>query len=1111
MEAQSLPPAPAVVAVLVTHDPGPWLEDALASLRAQDYPNMSVLVIDAGSGADPTARVASTFPEAYIRRLDGGIGFASAVNEVLSMVEGASHYLLCHDDVALYPDAVRLLVEEAYRSNAGVATPKYVEWDAPDRLLAVGGTTDRVGVLRPMIERGELDQGQHDAVREVLVAPGGATLVRADLFAALGGFDPMIDGYGEDVDLSWRARLAGARVIVVPAARVRHLEATASGLRETSAGALAPDVAQRVSETNRLRTLITCYRWFDLLWALPLAVVWLLGEALSSLARGRREAGWSQLAALGDVWHHPVSRWRVRRRAQARRQVGDASVRRLQVRGNTRLRTFLRESRLGAAGAVSISGNGSDAGLFSDWEDLEGTDPAFTGDRADSRKRSDRDRHSGPGTIAWKWVGVVALALGLVLLFGSRNLIGHRIPLVGQIPDTSGGWSSLWRSWWSAWQPGGLGAAAPSSPAIGFLGVGATILLGAVGVLQHVAVLGTLVVGPIGAYRAARWWGSRRAQVAGMVAYAVVPVPYNALAQGHWGGLVAFAAAPWVVSWLARQSEDVPFPTEAVRRVWAPVIALGALTAVVASVAPSFLLVVPLVGLGLLAGSALAGGGGGVAMLRTAALASVGAIVLLLPWSLPLFGSGVALFGPSPGPSGRLGFAQVLLFHTGPFGSGLLGWFLLAAAALPLVIGNTWRLSWATRMWTVALLLFVVVWAGRRGWVPAIPVEVALAPAAAALASSVALGAAAFELDLPGYRFGWRQLAATGAAVALGLASVQLLSASLGGRWKLPSADASSVLGFLPASHGGDYRVLWVGAPDALPLAGRQLSPGMAYGTSYNGLPALTEQWVSSPAGATDHLGTDLQLVEKGLTTKLGHLLAPAGVLYVIVVDRNGPKASGSLPEPVPGALMAGLALQTDLQAVGVGDPAYSVFENAAWAPVKSVLAPDVAEAATSIGGAGDRALQQLDLTGSAPVLSSGAKPAVRPGSTVYFGSSRTSGWRLEAGGRSVGSHPAFGWAMSFAVPATGSPYGSEPARLSYSSPPWIRLGDLLVVLIWIAAVALLVFDRRRRSSIPPPRVDPEWFQPLTLTTAQPRHRQASRRRPAAVGAVTDEEMWSGE
>ena len=49
------PSAPPVVAVVVTCDPGPWLEDALSALASQDYPNLSLLVIDAASTDDPTA------------------------------------------------------------------------------------------------------------------------------------------------------------------------------------------------------------------------------------------------------------------------------------------------------------------------------------------------------------------------------------------------------------------------------------------------------------------------------------------------------------------------------------------------------------------------------------------------------------------------------------------------------------------------------------------------------------------------------------------------------------------------------------------------------------------------------------------------------------------------------------------------------------------------------------------------------------------------------------------------------------------------------------------------------------------------------------------------
>ena len=381
-------------------------------------------------------------------------------------------------------------------------------------------------------------------------------------------------------------------------------------------------------------------------------------------------------------------------------------------------------------------------------------------------------------------------------------------------------------------------------------------------------------------------------------------------------------------------------------------------------------------------------------------------------------------------------------------------------------------------MWTVALLLFVVVWAGTRGWLPALPVDVALAPAAAALAASVSLGAAAFELDLPGYRFGWRQLAATVAGLALGVASVPVVAASFGGRWKLPSADASSVLAFLPGDQSGDYRVLWVGAPESLPLAGRQLSAGTAYATSYNGLPTLTDQWLSSPAGATHVLGSDLALVQRGLTTEVGHLLAPAGVRYIVVANRNAPAASGGLPGPVPVALLVGLSVQTDLDTVQIGDTAYTVFENAAWAPARAILAPGVARFAGSPAASDPRALQQVDLTGSSPAVSGTSRSVLVPGSTVYYGATRTAGWRLDSSGHEVAAEPAFGWAMSFKVPQPegGSSTGT-PARLTYSSPLSIRAGDLLAILLWVGAGALLIFYRRRRASGPAPS-RPHWFRP---------------------------------
>ncbi|HCB34973.1 MAG TPA: glycosyl transferase, partial [Acidimicrobiaceae bacterium] len=124
--------------------------------------------------------------------------------------------LLVRDGVTLAPDAVSVLVDDALDSDAGVVGPKILDRDRPGYLADVGGTVDRLGVLTPTATLGELDQMQHDGERDTFVATAGAMLVRADTFAEIGGFDPLLDG--DHVDLCWRAQMSGRRVRVVPGA-----------------------------------------------------------------------------------------------------------------------------------------------------------------------------------------------------------------------------------------------------------------------------------------------------------------------------------------------------------------------------------------------------------------------------------------------------------------------------------------------------------------------------------------------------------------------------------------------------------------------------------------------------------------------------------------------------------------------------------------------------------------------------------------------------------------------------------------------------------------------------------------------------------------------------
>ncbi len=395
-EAEQVPP---VVAVVVTRDPGPWLEETLAALGAQDYPALSVLVLDAASAEDPTPRVAAVLPEAFVRRLDRDGGFGANVNHVIDMVHGAPLLLLCHDDVAPDPDAVHVLVEEAYRSNAGVVAPKQVGWADPTRLLHVGMAVDRTGAVVDRVLPLELDHGQHDAVRDVFVAPGGCTLVRADLFASLGGFDPLVVGMGEDLDFCWRAQLAGARVVVAPAARVRHLELVAGGLRALPVGSAAqaadaaeastdgPDVAacsapsavgagsapggsggagsapggsggpgvsaggiqqgpslQELQRRHELYTILKAYDAAHLARVLPQALVLAIAEVVVALLTGHRH----RAVAVVRAWRWNLAHLaavRAGRAAVARvRHVDDHVIRRQQVRGSARLTTYVRRA-----------------------------------------------------------------------------------------------------------------------------------------------------------------------------------------------------------------------------------------------------------------------------------------------------------------------------------------------------------------------------------------------------------------------------------------------------------------------------------------------------------------------------------------------------------------------------------------------------------------------------------------------------------------------------------------------------------------------------------------------------------------------------------------------
>jgi GT2 family glycosyltransferase len=1015
--------APPVVAVVVTSNPGPWLEDTLASLATQDYPSLSVLVLDSASAEDPTRRIAAVMPHAYVRRLTHDGGFPAAANEALGTVEGATFLLFCHEDVVFDPTAVRIMVEEAYRSNAGIVGPKLVDHDRPDVLLEVGMAIDHYGVPFSPIEPNEVDQEQHDAVRDVFFVSHAAMLVRADLFGELSGFDVATFPGSDDLDLCWRARLAGARVLVAPDARVRHRE-VANGEEREPPG--SPAAVTRAATRGRVRVLMKSYSGLALLWVLPTAFLLNTVEAIGLLFGRQRArargllAGWfATVREVGDVRA-------ARRRAQSLRRVDDGDVRDLMVRGSARLRSLFTK-QLHAGDRIQDVSNRTRAAV--------------------GRARG-RMRHPGA-------VGVALVAA--MLLVGSRALVFDRVPEIGSLSDWPGV-GDLLRTFTAPWQRTGLGVDAPANPALAFMALLSTVLLGDSDLARTLVVAGAIPIGAFGVFRITRPLAhSMFPALAAAVAYVVNPVPRNAIAQGRLGSLVFFALAPFLLSALLRAAGsgaegDAAFGGAVSRRA---LLVAALLTAVATAFFPAALLFAPLVALAFVLAVPLAGGAALAGRVAGAAGVCVaGAAVLLVPWAFSWF----ALDGAALGflPRQALDLTEVLRFSTGPAGAGGASWGLLVAGALPLLVATGVRLMWAARVWVLVVLSYALAWVPGRvdAGLPRPEPEGVLVGAALGLAVATGIGVAAFADDLRRFLFGWRQFAAVVAAVLMLLPAIGFAADAIGGRWRMPKRDwADAVAWMRDDRRDGDFRVLWLGDPDVLPV-GARAAHDTTYGLSRNGVGDVRDAFLAPAGDGEPVLDDAIGLLADRRTARFGHLLAPMGVRYIALVRRAAPAAG--VERAYDERVRASLGEQLDLAVVGAEDDML-LYENRAWAPVRALVSAD-----TPIEAPDDDAIEaalRAELGAAAPVRGPFESSRVPEAGTMLFGDAHDSRWELSAGGRTVEPVEAFGWSNAY----EGVTRGEHDLHFDggFARPALL----LLETLLWAGAFGALVWLRRREPS----------------------------------------------
>jgi N-acetylglucosaminyl-diphospho-decaprenol L-rhamnosyltransferase len=212
---------PSVSVLILNYNGRQWIDACLAGLAAQrNAPPFVTLFVDNGSRDDSVNFTRTEYPNVRVIENASNLGFAGG-NNAGARHAGGDWIAFLNNDTIPDPAWLAELWEEARRHPTyAIVTSRLVFMDDPSIVDSAGDGYLRAGGAFKHGHGARADA--FAASREVFGACGGAFMIRRDLFEALGGFDERFFMVHEDVDLSYRARLRGARVWYAAGAVVRH-------------------------------------------------------------------------------------------------------------------------------------------------------------------------------------------------------------------------------------------------------------------------------------------------------------------------------------------------------------------------------------------------------------------------------------------------------------------------------------------------------------------------------------------------------------------------------------------------------------------------------------------------------------------------------------------------------------------------------------------------------------------------------------------------------------------------------------------------------------------------------------------------------------------------
>ncbi|MBI4175223.1 glycosyltransferase family 2 protein, partial [Candidatus Berkelbacteria bacterium] len=305
--------------IIVNYNGQRFLPACLDALARQTTTDFTTLVVDNASTDDSLDQAVAAYPSLVVLREADNWGFAEGNNRGIryALAHGAEIIVLLNYDTEVDPGFIAAGRTTLFHDpKTGLVQSKILLYDTEtntrtDRINTAGNKLHFLG-FGYCGDFDVEDEGQFDADAEIQYGSGAALFIRRAVLEEIGLFVSWFFMYHEELDLCWRARLAGWHIRRSGHSVVWHKYAFGRNPRKFY-----------YMERNRWAVLLKNYRWSTVLWLLPFGLLTEFGLLIDALRQG-----WfiHKVRAYGGWIAHLPAILADRKMVQASRRVSDREI-----------------------------------------------------------------------------------------------------------------------------------------------------------------------------------------------------------------------------------------------------------------------------------------------------------------------------------------------------------------------------------------------------------------------------------------------------------------------------------------------------------------------------------------------------------------------------------------------------------------------------------------------------------------------------------------------------------------------------------------------------------------------------------------------------------------